>query len=188
MPMGSAFLWSSLTLSHYLAKKLRLPLISSGKLGKPNEFHRFYWRCGWCCTAGVPHLWDLVPDDLMWSWCSNRRKKVPSKWSALESSWNHPPTLHLWKIVFRETDPWCQQGWGQLLSRIDLWLRSKESACNAGDVDSIPGLGRSPGEGKGNPLQYSCLRNPMDRGAWWATVHGVTRVGHDLATKPPPHC
>ena len=91
MPMGSAFLWSSLTLSHYLAKKLRLPLISSGKLWKPNEFHRFYWRCGWCCTAGVPHLWDLVPDDLMWSWCSNRRNKVHNKWSALESSWNHPP-------------------------------------------------------------------------------------------------
>ena len=63
---------------------------------------------------------------------------------------------------------------------------SKESACNAGDLNSIPGLGRSPGEGNGNPLQYSCLENPMDRGAWWATVHGVARVGHDLATTPPP--
>ena len=50
----------------------------------------------------------------------------------------------------------------------------KESACNVGDLGSIPGWGRSPGEGNGNPLQYSCLRNPMDRGAWWATVHGVT--------------
>ena len=48
-----------------------------------------------------------------------------------------------------------------------------ESACNMGDPDSIPGLGRSPGEGNGNPLQYSCLENPMDRRAWWATVHGV---------------
>ena len=47
----------------------------------------------------------------------------------------------------------------------------KESTCNAGDLDSIPGLGRSPGGGHGNPLQYSCLENPMDRGAWWATVH-----------------
>ena len=63
----------------------------------------------------------------------------------------------------------------------------KESACNAGDLGSIPGLGRSPGEGNGNPLQYSCLENPMDRGAWRATVHGVARVGHDLATKPPPY-
>ena len=62
----------------------------------------------------------------------------------------------------------------------------KESACNAGDLGWIPGLGRSPGEGNGNPLQYSCLENPMDRGAWWATAHGVARVGHDLATKLPP--
>ena len=50
----------------------------------------------------------------------------------------------------------------------------KESACNAGDLGLIPGLGRSRGEGNGNPLQYSCLENPMDGGAWWATVHGVT--------------
>ena len=62
----------------------------------------------------------------------------------------------------------------------------KESACNVGDLGSIPGSGRSPGEGNGNPLQYSCLENPMDRGAWRATVHVVARVGHDLATKPPP--
>ena len=55
----------------------------------------------------------------------------------------------------------------------------KESACNAGDLGSIPGLGTSPGEGNGNPLQYSCLENPMDGGAWWATVHGSQRVGHD---------
>ena len=65
-------------------------------------------------------------------------------------------------------------------------LVSIESACNAGDLGSIPGLGRSPGEGNGNPVQYSCLENPMDRGAWQATVHGVARVRHDLATKPLP--
>ena len=62
----------------------------------------------------------------------------------------------------------------------------KASVCNAGDLGSIPGLGRSPGEGNGNPLQYSCLENPMDKGAWRATVHGVTRVGHAVVTKPPP--
>ena len=54
------------------------------------------------------------------------------------------------------------------------WLSSKESACQSGDTGSIPGSGRSPGEGNDNPLQYSCLDNPMDRGARWATVHGVT--------------
>ena len=51
----------------------------------------------------------------------------------------------------------------------------KESACNAGDLGSIPGSGRSPVEGNGNPLRYSCLENPMDRESWWATVHGVTK-------------
>ena len=51
----------------------------------------------------------------------------------------------------------------------------KELACNAGDVGSIPGLGRSPGGGNGCPLQYSCLEESMDRGAWWATVHGVAK-------------
>ena len=52
---------------------------------------------------------------------------------------------------------------------------SKESACNVGDWTSVPGSGTSPGEGNDNPLQYSCLENPMDRGAWWATAHGVTK-------------
>ena len=51
----------------------------------------------------------------------------------------------------------------------------KASACSAGDLGSIPGLGRSPGEGNGNPLQHPCLENRMDRGAWWATVHRVSR-------------
>ena len=50
----------------------------------------------------------------------------------------------------------------------------------------LPGSGRSPGEGNGNPLQYSCLENPIDRGAWRATVHGIARVGHNLAIKLPP--
>ena len=58
----------------------------------------------------------------------------------------------------------------------------KESAYSAGDLGLIPGSGRFPGEGNGNPLQYSCLENPMDRGAWQATVHVVTRIRHNLAT------
>ena len=57
----------------------------------------------------------------------------------------------------------------------------KESACNAGDLGSIPGSGRSPGEGNGYPLQYSCLENPMDRGPWQATVHGVTKSRTQLS-------
>ena len=64
---------------------------------------------------------------------------------------------------------------------------NKESACNAGDtgnMGSTPGLGGTLAGGNGKPLQYSCLGNPMDRGAWWTPVPGVTRVRHDLATKP----
>ena len=59
----------------------------------------------------------------------------------------------------------------------------KNPPAKAVDMGSISGLGRSPGEGNGNPLQYSYLENLMDRGAWWATVHGSQRVRHDLETK-----
>ena len=73
--------------------------------------------------------------------------------------------------------------WGSAwIIKIDKLLRGfpggsdgKESACNAGDPDSIPGPGRSLGEGNGNPLQYSCLENLMDRGAWWVAVYGVEK-------------
>ena len=63
------------------------------------------------------------------------------------------------------------------------WLRWQRICPQWGDPALIPGSGRSPGEGKGNPLQYSCLENPMGRGAWWATVMGLQRVGHDWVTK-----
>ena len=59
----------------------------------------------------------------------------------------------------------------------------KNPPANIGDVGSIPRLGRAPGEGNGNSLQYSCLENPMDRIDWWVIVHEVIRVSHDLATK-----
>ena len=75
--------------------------------------------------------------------------------------------------------------WDVMLSRkrvfedaqvgLHQWLSGKEYACNAGDAGLIPGSGRSPGGGHGNPLQYSCLENPMDRGAWWAEVHRVAK-------------
>ena len=102
----------------------------------------------------------------------------PSKWPFYNSEWL------IFKIV------WCTSVFKWLvLNELFLvknlsslghpwWLSGKESACNTGDigdVGSIPGLGRSPRVGNGNPLQYSCLGNPMDRGAWWATVHSVTK-------------
>ena len=60
---------------------------------------------------------------------------------------------------------------------------SEESASNAGDLGSIPGSGRCPGVGNGKSFQYSCLENPVDKGAWWATVHGIAKVGYYLETK-----
>ena len=63
----------------------------------------------------------------------------------------------------------CSHRW------LPRWLSGKESACRAGDAGLVPWVGRSPGEGNGNPLQYSCSGNPMDRGAWWTTVHRVAK-------------
>ena len=64
---------------------------------------------------------------------------------------------------------------GLVFNVLSQWLSVKESACNTGDLGLVPGLGRSPGGGNGNPLQSSCLEYPMDRGAWCATVHGVAK-------------
>ena len=74
----------------------------------------------------------------------------------MNSSWQQPVAWSSWGLQ------------GQ-------WLSGKEPACQIGDTGSIPVSGRSPGEGTGNPLQYFCLENPMDRGTWRATVHGVTK-------------
>ena len=81
-------------------------------------------------------------------------------------------------------------GWGSKTICVERVRKGKVSVYNAGDLGSSPGLGRSPGEGNGNPLQYYCLENPMDRGAWKATVYGVaksrTRLSdftHSLAQK-----
>ena len=63
---------------------------------------------------------------------------------------------------------------------------TQEAPHSAEDMGSVPGSGRSPGEGNGSPLQYSCLGNPMDRGAWQTTVHGVEKVRYNLVTKTPP--
>ena len=84
--------------------------------------------------------------------------------------------------------------WSRLIEQFLVWGSplsdcfpcssvGKESACNAEDLGSIPGLGGSPGKGNGNPLQYACLENPMDTGVWKVTVYGVARVRHDWATK-----
>ena len=69
----------------------------------------------------------------------------------------------------------CEKEWIYVYIGLPRWLSGKKSACNAGDTGLIPGLGRSPGEGNGNPFQYSCLGNSVDTGARQATVHEVTK-------------
>ena len=69
--------------------------------------------------------------------------------------------------------------WASRGSAVKNLPARQETTCNLGDVGSIPGSGRFPGEGNGYSLQYSCLENSMDRGPWRATVHGVARVGHN---------
>ena len=110
----------------------------------------------------------------------------------------HRVYYHTWHKWFSQyiAGPWTIRVWTlgvQLYMVFFFFLKGfphssviKESACNAGDLGSIPGMGRSPGEGNGSPLQYSCRENLIDRGAWQATIHGVSRVRYNLVTKSPP--
>ena len=103
-----------------------------------------------------------------------------------------PIPISYWLITVAYNNSWYFIGQVSLLegfpggSEIKHLPAVQETIYNAGDADSTPGLGRFPREGNGNPLQYSCLGNPMDRGAWQAAVHGITRVRHNLVTKPLP--
>ena len=94
-----------------------------------------------------------------WTWVSCIPGRCFNLWVTREALFNitytYKTLIGRESVIFKTTD-------------------DKEPACNAGDPGSIPESGRSPGEGNGYPLQYSCLRNPMDRGAWWAVVHGIT--------------
>ena len=103
--------------------------------------------CTWESSINKVNIKLLIIIVSLW-----RKKKAQNKVEDLPIIWWSPTTTDL---------PYRSDG--------------KESACNAGDPGSTPGLGRSSGEGNGNSLQYSCLENPMDRGTWWAAVQGVTK-------------
>ena len=96
---------------------------------------------------------------------------------SLTLLWDHSQSSlsleSLWLPMLKES-PYIFLSWSYSY-RFPNGSEGKESACNAGDTGSIPESGRSPGGGNGNPLQYSCLGNPMDRGAWWASVRGVAK-------------
>ena len=89
---------------------------------------------------------------------------------------NVPAMRETWIQSLGQDIPW-RRAWQPIPVFLDFpgGSDSKESACNVRDRGSIPGLGRSPGEGNGNSLQYSCLENPMHREAWWAAVYGVAQ-------------
>ena len=81
----------------------------------------------------------------------------------------------LWETLIKHRVVRYSLGYSRVYG-LPKWLSGKEPNCHVGDLGSIPGLGRSPGGGNGNPLQDSCLENLLDRGAWWATVHGVAEL------------
>ena len=108
--------------------------------------------------------------------------KANSQWDGLDLWIFSSADGFLWKVEKKDE---CREKldlvevegtrYNQIWKGLPQWSSSKEFACNSGDMSSILGLGRSPGEGKGNSLEYSCLENPMDRGAWRATVHGIVK-------------
>ena len=102
--------------------------------------------------------------------------KMPAKWSLALNSY----IVNVCEVLNGQLCPTAYKALHQGFPAVSV---GKESACCAGDPGSVPGLGGSPAEGNGNPLQCSCLENPMDRRAWWVAVHGVARVGHDWATE-----
>ena len=138
--------------------------------------------------AEAPILWP--PDGKSWLTDGERRRGLQRvRWLYSITDSMGVNLRKLWEIV-KDRGDWGAAGHGVTKSQTRLsdsttiyvglprWCCGKESACQAGDtgdVSLIPGSVRSPGEGNGNPLQYSCLGNPMDRGSWWATVLGVSR-------------
>ena len=126
--------------------------------GRRREWQRMRWVD--CITdstdMSLSKLWELVMDREAWHVAVHGVAKSQtqlSNWTELRTRINKYKPL--------------------IASLVAQMV--KKSSCNTGDPGSIPGLGRSPGEGNGNPLQYSRLENPLDKGAWWATVHGVSK-------------
>ena len=120
-------------------------------------------------VAKIPYSQSWGPGNNTWSGnyidptCCKKKKKDPE-----HHNYRSRMTQRL-KRPRRQLRP------SAIKQQLHRWLGVKESACNVGDLGLFSGLGRSPGGGHGNLLQHSCLEIPMDRGAWWATVHGVAK-------------
>ena len=166
--------WFRSRFSHIVA------CISTSLLLRPNnvlfnEYTTFY--------LSMHHLMDtlgLLWITLLWTFVYRflcgfvfRSLKMRQKGAVVETKWGGGIFLNMW-----EADPWGNTDHFMLHSTAQLVKNLPANAGDARDAGSIPVLGRSPGGEHGNPLQYSWLENPMDGGAWWATVHGVR---HDWA-------
>ena len=113
-------------------------------------------------SASLRYAWRPATVILHWWWCMALRNEPENEFTGVFN-------VLEWKSEEKNEDDII------MLRGLCRRLSDKESACSAGDISLISGLVRSPGEGNGNPLQYSCLGNPMDRGAWQAPVHGVAK-------------
>ena len=119
--------------------------------------------------------WHSLPKNINNAW-TEREKSVPSgALGTLICIRCLPKFISERLLSVQRIIRWVKYGWINPFWGFPGGSDGKESALNAGDLGSIPGSGRSPGEGNGKSLQYSCLENPMDRGAWRATVHGVLK-------------
>ena len=153
-----------------------LIVLFSGRCGSPKFYSpttKFYFPCSFKLQV----VWSLAPQLFLFLWCSWKGYKMAVKYYM-----GYLYILSLWKKGFLTFHQMGSTS-SLLISDGHLWgflggSDSKESACNsgvAGYMGLTPRLGRSPGGGHGNPLQYSCLENPMNRGAWQAIVHRVTK-------------
>ena len=127
-----------------------------------------------CGSAGKESAWSARGLGLILGLGRFPGKGYPLQYSGLENSVDYSA----WGRKESDTTEWLSLHFTIVLQGFPSGSVGKEftfSALDAGDVGSIPGSGRSPGEGHGNPLQHSCQENPMDRGAWLTTVHGVTK-------------
>ena len=146
-----------------------------------NDISSVQFSCSVVSDSLRPH--ELQHARLLCLWNSPGQNTGVGNHSLLQENFptqgSNPVLLHCRRILYQlshQGSPKREYCGANLTSKgFPRDSNGKGSACNAGDLGLIPGSGRFPGEGNGNPFQYSCLENPMDRKAWWATVHGVAK-------------